>query len=205
MRFAVTVQAMMKQNLIAFLASGDPDIIYRFLTAELLECEPADLLLLHDLLKREITDEEETTRDKLIELSKRFFRDMRDVLYGILTDHIATYKEAKDFLPLGQILGQALAADPKVFHEIGMMIFNDYYTPEIIERAQKSSLYKYHDEIDEHFRTIQKRTEEGKENEGTDQIHEVPDWHHPAKAEIRMIRLIDVVSCYIDANPENLL
>ena len=93
MRFAVTVQAMMKQNLIAFLASGDPDIIYRFLTAELLECEPADLLLLHDLLKREITDEEETTRDKLIELSKRFFRDMRDVLYGILTDHIATYNE----------------------------------------------------------------------------------------------------------------
>ena len=61
MRFNETVKAIMKQNLIAFLASGDPGIIYRFLTAELLECAPADLLFLHDLFKREVANETDTS------------------------------------------------------------------------------------------------------------------------------------------------
>lgn len=61
MRFSETVKSIMKQNLIAFWASGDPDLIYRFLTAELLECEPTDLLLIHNLLKREVANEIDTS------------------------------------------------------------------------------------------------------------------------------------------------
>ena len=88
MRFPETVKAIMKQNLIAFLASGAPDVIYRFLTAELLECEPADLLLLHDLFKREVTNATDTSTNGLNALTKGFFSGMRDVLYGILAERI---------------------------------------------------------------------------------------------------------------------
>ena len=94
MRFAVTVQAMMKQNLIAFLASGDPDIIYRFLTAELLECAPADLLFLHVVFKREVANETDTSTDGLNALTERFFSGLHDVLFGILAERIEAYKEA---------------------------------------------------------------------------------------------------------------
>ena len=189
----------MKQNLIAFWASGDPDVIYRYLTAELLESEPSDLLFLHDLLKRESANEEETTKTKLVELSKQFFRGMRDVLYGILTERIEEYKSESNFIPLGQILERALNTDRKVFHEISQMVYHDNYAAEIIESAQKSKMYRYHDEIAKHFNVIQKQTEEREENGKTDQIHENPDRHHPVAAELRMIRLIDVVTCYIDA------
>ena len=201
MLFSETVKAIMKQNLIAFWASGDPDLIYRFLTAELLECEPTDLLLIHNLLKREVANEIDTSTGGLNALTKRFFWGMRDVLYGILTERIGEYKENKDFLPLGQILNHALTVDPKIMHEVGQMIYHDNYAAEIIESAQKSKMYRYHDEIAKHFNVIQKQTEEREENGKTDQIHENPDRHHPVAAELRMIRLIDVVTCYIDVIP----
>ena len=205
MKYKATVAAIMVQNLSSLCRTGDPDDIYRLLTSELLDCKPDDLLFLLSLLREELEAGTDASFSGLNALTNRFFDGLCDVLYGILAERIEVYKEANDFRSLRQIFGAAIEADPKILHEVGQMVYQDNYAPEIIERAQKSSLYKYHDEIDEHFRTIQKRTEEGKENEGTDQIHEVPDWHHPAKAEIRMIRLIDVVSCYIDANPENLL
>lgn len=155
----------MKHNLNAFYASGDPDLIYRFLTAELLECEPTDLLLIHNLLKREVANEIDISTGGLNALTKRFFWGMRDVLYGILTERIGEYKENKDFLPLGQILNHALTVDPKIMHEVGQMIYHDNYVPEIIERAQKSDMYRYYDEIKEHFRMIENKTKEGEEVE----------------------------------------
>ena len=78
-----------------------PDVIYRYLTAELLECEPADLLLLHDLFKREVANETDTSTVGLKTLTKRFFSEICDMLYGILAEQIEKYKKDKDFLPLG--------------------------------------------------------------------------------------------------------
>lgn len=198
MRFKNTVQAIMKQNLNDFLLSGFPDVIYRFLTPELFECAPADLLLLYDLLKREVTNGSGTSTSGMIELTKGFFNGFRDVLYGILANRIGEYKEDKDFLPLGHILEQAIAVDQKVFHEIGQMVYHDYYGPEVIERAKKTEMYKYQDEIEEHFRKIRKKTEERGEVE-SNQIKDSLEWTHAVLAEIRMIHLIDVVSCYHDA------
>lgn len=200
MRFVETVKVIMKQNLIAFLASGYPDVIYRYLTAELLECEPADLLLLHDLLIREVANETDTSNSGLSALAKRFFSGIRDVLYGILAERIERYKEDKDFLPLGIILDQAFTAGPKILHEIGQLVYHDYYCPDIIEHAQKSYMYKYHDEIEEHFRMTENKTKEGEEVEA-DQTREDPDRCQPVSAEIRMVHLIDVVTCYIDVIP----
>ena len=144
MRFSNTVKAIMKQNLIAFFASGYPDVIFRFLSPELLECAPADLLLLYDLLKREVTNGSGTSTSGMIELTKGFYGELRDVLYGILAEQIERYKEDKDFLSLGQILEQALTADPKISHEIGQLVYHDYYGPETFERARKSKMYKYY-------------------------------------------------------------
>ena len=198
MRFKNTVQAIIKQNLNDFLLSGFPDVIYRFLTPELLECAPADLLLLYDLLKREVTNGSGTSTSGMIELTKGFFNGFRDVLYGILAEQIERYKEDKDFLSLGQILEQALTVDQKAFHAIGQLVYHDNYGPEIIERARKSKMYKYYAEIEEHFRMIRERTEERGEVE-SDQFQDNSEWHHPVSSEIRMIQLIDVVSCYHDA------
>ena len=131
-------------------------------------------------------------------LTNRFFDGLRDVLYCILAERIVGYKQANDFLPLGQILGAAIEADLRMLHEVGQMVYQDGYTLEIIERAQQSPIYKYYDEIEGHFRTIQRNIKERQDVE-IDQPKEYPDWHHPAKTEIRMIRLIDVVSCYHDA------
>lgn len=83
------------------------------------------------------------------------------------------------------------------------MVYQDGYTLEIIERAQQSPMYKYHGALEEHFDLIRIKPKEREDGE-TDQPKEYPDWHHPAKTEIRIIRLIDVVSCYIDANSMNL-
>ena len=63
---------------------------------------------------------------------------------------------------------------------------------------------KYHAEIEQHLDVIKNKTEEREENVGEDQ-QECPEWYHPAIAEIRIIHLIDVVSCYYDANPMNFL
>ena len=198
MRFAATVKAIMKQNLIAFWASGNPDGIYWFLTAELLECAPADLLLLHDLLKREVEEETDTSTGGLNELTKGFFNGFRDVLYGILAERIERYKEDKDFLPLGHILDQALTVDQKAFHEIGQMVYHDYYCPEVIEQAQKSDMYRYYDEISNHFLKTCEQTQSNEVNNDDDALDansgEVPS----EIAEIRMVHLIDVVTCYID-------
>ena len=205
MRFAETVKAIMKQNLIAFWASGDPDVIYRYLTAELLESEPSDLLFLHALLKREVEEETDPTTSGLNALTKGFFCGMRDVLYGLLAERIREYKENKDFLPLGHILDQALTVDQKAFHEIGQMVYHDYYCPEVIERAQKSSIYKYHDEIAYHFQENCYQTQDNEANVNADTLDAISGEVPAASAELRMIRLIDVVTCFIDANPENLL
>ena len=202
MKFKNTVQAIMKQNLIAFWASGYPDVIYRYLTAELLECEPADLLFLLDLLKQEIANVTDTSSSGLSALTKGFFCGMRDVLYGILAEHIEEYKQAKDFLPLGQILAHALQTDPKILHEIEQMVYHDCYDSDVIERARKSKMYKYHDETEGHFRRIRKKPEERGEVENG-QLSDSSDWFNPVSAEVRMIHLIDVVNCFIDANPTN--
>lgn len=203
MRFSETVKAIMKQNLIAFLASGYLDVIYRYLTAELLECEPADLLFLHDLLKRESANVTDTSSSGLSALAKGFFCGMRDVLCGILAERIGEYKENKDFLPLGHILDQALTVDQKAFHEIGQMVYHDYYCPEVIEQAQKSDMYRYYDEISNHFLKTCEQTQRNKTNVDADTLDGHLDKTSSAIAEIRMIRLIDVVSCYIYANPLN--
>ena len=198
MKFKNTVQAIMKQNLIAFWASGDPDLIYRFLTAELLECEPTDLLLIHNLLKREVANETDTSADSLSALTKGFFSGVQDVIYGILTERIERCKSESNFIPLGQMLEQALKTNRKVFHKISQMVFHDNRGPEVIERAQKSSIYKYHDEIAYHFQeNCEQAQNEANVNADTLDANsgEVPS----AIAEIRMIRLIDVVTCYIDA------
>lgn len=204
MRFSAAVRAIMKQNLNAFYASGDPDAIYQFLSAELLECEPKDLLLLHNLLKRDIAKKEDATEDKLIALTKRFFSGLRDVLNGILAERIGKYKEDKDFLPLGEIFAHALQTDPKILHEVGQLVYHDYYGPEVIERAQKSSIYKYHDEISNHFLKTNEQTQSNEVNVDADTLDGHLDKTPYAIAEIRMLHLIDVVSCYLEANPENL-
>ena len=203
MKYKATVAAIMVQNLTSLCRTGDPDDIYRLLTSDLLECKPDDLLFLLDLLRKEIEEGTDASFRGLSTLTNRFFDGLCDVLYGLLADRIATCKQAKDFLPLRQILGQAIEADPKILHEVGQMVYQNGYTLESIERARKSPMYKYYDLIEEHFELIQRKPKEREENEGTDQIHAVPDWHHPVAAELRMIRLIDVVSCYIYANPMN--
>jgi len=203
MRFKKTVQAIMKQNLNDFLLSGFPDVIYRYLTAELLECDPADLLLLHDLFTREVTNETDTSTGGLSALTKGFFSGIHDVLYGILAEQIVMYKEEKDFLPLGQILNQALTVDQKIMHEVGQLVYHDYYGSDFIERARKSKMYKYHDEIEEHFRMIREKTEERGEVE-SNQIKDSLEWTHDVLTEIMMIHLIDVVTCFNDANPTNI-
>ena len=202
MRFPETVRAIMKHNLNDFFHSGDPDVIYSFLTAELLECEPADLLLLHDLLIREVANETDTSTGGLSALTKGFYGGLRDVLYGILAERIEEYKKDEDFYPLGQILTHALETDQKVFHEIGQLVYHDGYSPEIIERAKKSKMSKYRDEIEQHLVVIKNKTEERGENVESDP-QEYPEWYHPVTAEIRLIHLIDVASCYYDANPMN--
>lgn len=202
MKYKATVIAIMNQNLASLCRTGNPDDIYRLLTSDLLECKPDDLLFLLSLLREELEAGTDASFSGLNALTNRFFGGLCDVLYGLLADRIATYKEVKDFLPLRQILGQAIEADPKILHEVGQMVYQDNYGLEVIERAKKSEMFKYHDEIEGHFRTIQRKQKE-REDVETDLPKEYPDWHHPAKTEIRMIRLIDVVSCYIFANPLN--
>ena len=200
MRFAVTVKAIMSLNLNAFCLTGDPDAIYRFLTAELLECEPADLLLLHDLLKRELTNETDTSSSGLNALTKRFFSGLRDVIYGILAERIHEFKDANDFLPLGWILAHALHTDPNVFHEVSHLVYQDNYGLKIIDRAKETKMNKYHDEIAEHFLKTceQAQNEANNDDDALDaNSGEVPS----AIAEIRMVHLIDVVTCYIDVIP----
>ena len=200
MRFSITVKAIMKQNLVAFCASGDPDIIYRFLTAELLECAPADLLFLHVLFKREVANETDTSTDGLNALTERFFSGLHDVLFGILAERIEAYKEAKDFLPLGQIFAQALQADPKILHEVGQMVYNDGYISEILERANNSTMYTYHTEIEDHFRKIQNSVRVTEEQVDAGTLDGDPNWYQPVLAEIRLLNLLDVVNCYNDAS-----
>ena len=202
MKYKATVIAIMNQNLASLCRTGNPDDIYRLLTSDLLECKPDDLLFLLSLLREELEAGTDASFSGLNALTNRFFGGLCDVLYGLLADRIATYKEVKDFLPLRQILGQAIEADPKILHEVGQMVYQNGYTLESIERARKSPMFKYHDALEDHFDLMCRKTKEREDME-TDQPKEYPDWHHPAKTEIRMIRLIDVVSCYIFANPLN--
>ena len=202
MKYKATVIAIMNQNLASLCKTGNPDDIYRLLTSDLLECKPDDLLFLLSLLRKEIEEGTDASFRGIRMLTNRFFDGLRDVLYCILAERIVGYKQAKDFLSLGQILGAALEADPKILHEVGQMVYQDGYTLEIIERAKKSPMYKYLDALEEHFDLIRIKPKERQDVE-IDQPKEYPDWHHPAKTEIRMIRLIDVVSCYIEANPTN--
>ena len=199
MRFAVTVKAIMSLNLNAFCLTGDPDAIYRFLTAELLECEPADLLLLHDLLKRELTNETDTSSSGLNALTKRFFSGLRDVIYGILAERIHEFKDANDFLPLGQLIAQALQANPNMFHEVSQIVYHDSHIPEILERANNSTMYTYRTEIEEHFQKKQNNVRAIEEQVDAGTLDGDPNWYQPVLAEIRLLNLLDVVNCYNDA------
>lgn len=200
MRFAVTVKAIMSLNLNAFCLTGDPDLIYRFLSAELLECSPADLLFLHDLFKREVANETDTSTDGLNALTERFFSGLHDVLFGILAERIEEYKAESNFIPLGQILAQALQADPKILHEVGQMVYHDGYISEILERANNSTMYTYHTEIEDHFRKIQNSVRVTEEQVDAGTLDGDPNWYQPVLAEIRLLNLLDVVNCYNDAS-----
>ena len=200
MRFAVTVKAIMSLNLNAFCLTGDPDAIYRFLTAELLECEPADLLMLHDLLKRELTNETDTSSSGLNALTKRFFSGLRDVLYGILAERIHEFKDANDFLPLGQLIAQALQANPNMFHEVSQIVYHDSHIPEILERANNSTMYTYHAKIEEHFRKIRENVREIEEQGADGTLDGYPNRNQSVLSERRLLNLLDVVSCYNDAS-----
>lgn len=200
MRFKESVKAIMTHNLNAFYASGDPDLIYRFLSAELLECSPADLLFLHDLFKREVANETDTSSARMSALTKRFFSGLRDVLYGVLADRIDEYKAESNFIPLGQIIKQALSADPKILHEVGQLVYHDYYAKEVIERANNSPINKFHNEIEEHFRKIRENVREIEEQVDAGTLDGYPDWYQPVLAEMRLLNLLDVVNCYNDAS-----
>lgn len=200
MRFKESVKAIMKQNLNAFYASGDPDLIYRFLSAALLECAPADLLFLHDLFKREVANETDTSTDGLNALTERFFSGLHDVLFGILAERIHEFKDANDFLPLGQILKQTLSSDPKILHEVGQLVYHDYYATEVIERANNSVMNKFHNELKDHFQKIQNSVRVTEEQVDAGTLDGYPDWYQPVLAEMRLLNLLDVVNCYNDAS-----
>lgn len=200
MRFKESVKAIMKQNLNAFYASGDPDLIYRFLSAALLECAPADLLLLHELLKREVANETDTSPARMSALTERFFWGMRDVLYGILAKSIGEYKAKSNYIPLGQILNHALTVDPQIMHEVGQMVYHDGNLPEIFERANNSTMYTYHAKIEEHFRKIRENVREIEEQGADGTLDGYPNRNQSVLSERRLLNLLDVVSCFNDAS-----
>ena len=200
MPFKESVKAIMKQNLNAFYASGDPDLIYRFLSAALLECAPADLLLLHDLLKREVANETDSSSSGLNALTKGFFSGLRDILYGILAERIEEYKAESNFIPLGQILNHALTVEPQIMHEVGQLVYHDYNASTLLDIANHSTLFKYHDELKEHFQKIQNNVRAIEEQVDAGILDCYPNWYQPVLAEIRLLNLLDVVNCYNDAS-----